>query len=240
MSYGIGIDTGGTYTDAVIYDFEAKKVLAVGKSPTTREDLSLGIGRALDTLPKALLQQAEVVSLSTTLATNACVEDKGGRARLVMMGSTQKTLRWVGADKKYGLNYDDVLCLDTKGSFDGSVVDHPDWPRVMAENDAFLSQAEALGVVELNAMHNGGVCEVEAREALKGRYGVPLVMASELVSGLNIMERGATALLNARLLPVVESFLRAVDRALKERGLGALRVIVRSDGSLMVEKLASA
>ncbi len=240
MSYGIGIDTGGTYTDAVIYDFEAKKVLAAGKSPTTREDLSLGIGQALDTLPKALLQQAEVVSLSTTLATNACVEDKGGRARLVMMGSTQKTLRWVGADKKYGLNYDDVLCLDTKGSFDGSVVDHPDWPKVMAENDAFLSQAEALGVVELNAMHNGGVCEVEAREALKGRYGVPLVMASELVSGLNIMERGATALLNARLLPVVESFLRAVDRALKERGLGALRVIVRSDGSLMVEKLASA
>ena len=238
MSYAIGIDTGGTYTDAVIYDFDAKRVLAAGKSPTTREDLSLGIGRALDTLPKELLEKADVAALSTTLATNACVEDKGGRARLVMMGSTQKTLRWVGADRKYGLNYDDVLCLDTHGSFDGSVIDHPDWPAVIEENDAFLSQAEALGVVELNAMHNGGVCEVEARDALKARYDVPLVMASELVSGLNIMERGATALLNARLLPVLEAFIRAVDRALTERGLRAQRVIVRSDGSLMVERLA--
>ena len=226
MAYGIGIDTGGTYTDAVIYDYGTKEVLAAGKSPTTREDLSLGIGRALDALPAELLRQAEVAALSTTLATNACVEDKGGRARLVMMGSTQKTLRWVDAEKKYGLHYDDVLCLDTHGSFDGSVVDHPDWQAVMAENDDFLSQAEALGVVELNAMHNGGVCEAEARDALAGRYG------------LNIMERGATALLNARLLPVVEAFIRAVDRALMQRGLGALHVIVRSDGSLMVEELA--
>ena len=238
MAYGIGIDTGGTYTDAVIYDLEARTVLAQGKSPTTRQDLSLGIGRALDTLPSALLHQAEVAALSTTLATNACVENKGGRARLVMMGTDRKTLEWVGADKKYGLNYDDVLCLNTHGSFDGAVVEHPDWPAVMAENDDFLRQAEALSVVEVNAMHNGGVCETTARDALKGRYDVPLVMASELVSGLNVMERGATALLNARLLPVVEQFIRAVDRALTQRGLSAIRVIVRSDGSLMVEKLA--
>ena len=238
MAYGIGIDTGGTYTDAVIYDFDTRTVLAAGKSPTTRQDLSLGIGQALDTLPAELLRRAEVVALSTTLATNACVEDKGGRARLVMMGTTLDTLKWVGADKKYGLNYGDVLCLNTRGSFDGAVVEHPDWDAVMAENDDFLRQAEALGVVELYAMHNGGVCEAAARDALTSRYHVPLVMASELVSGLNIMERGATALLNARLLPVVEQFIRAVDRALTARGLGALRVVVRSDGSLMVDELA--
>ena len=238
MAYGIGIDTGGTYTDAVVYDFDTRRVLAKGKSPTTRGDLAVGIGRALDTLPGALLKQAGVVALSTTLATNACVEGKGGRARLVMMGSTRETLKWIGADKKYGLKEDDVLCLDTRGSFDGTVVDHPDWDRVMAENDAFLREAEALGVVELYAMQNGGVCEEKARAALKARYGVPLVTAGELVSGLNIMERGATALLNARLLPVIEQFIRAVARALNERGLGALRVVVRSDGSLMTEELA--
>ncbi len=238
MAYGIGIDTGGTYTDAVLYDFETRTVLAKGKSPTTRQDLSVGIGLALDALPQALLRQAEVAALSTTLATNACVENKGGRARLVMVGTTLDTLKWVGADKKYGLNYDEVLCLDTQGSFDGSRVEHPDWDAVMAENDPFLRQAEALSVVELNAMHNGGVCETAARDALKSRYHVPLVMASELVSGLNIMERGATALLNARLLPVAEQFIHAVERALTRRGLGALRVIVRSDGSLMIEEQA--
>ena len=63
MSLSIGIDTGGTYTDAVIYDHETKSVLAEGKSPTTRQDLSVGIGLALDTLPKALLEKAEVFDI---------------------------------------------------------------------------------------------------------------------------------------------------------------------------------
>ena len=120
MAYGIGIDTGGTYTDAVIYDFDQKKVLAKGKSPTTRNDLSLGIGRALDMLPEELTRRAELVALSTTLATNACVENKGGRAHLVLMGTNRKNLEWIGADKKYGIDYDHVLCLDTRGSFDGT------------------------------------------------------------------------------------------------------------------------
>ena len=79
MKLGIGIDTGGTYTDAVVYDFETGEVLAGAKSLTTREDLSVGIGGALDKLPADLLRQAKLASLSTTLATNACVEGKGGR-----------------------------------------------------------------------------------------------------------------------------------------------------------------
>lgn len=238
MAYGIGIDTGGTYTDAVIYDFDQKKVLAKGKSPTTRNDLSLGIGRALDMLPEELTRRAELVALSTTLATNACVENRGGRAHLVLMGTNRKNLEWIGADKKYGIDYDHVLCLDTRGSFDGTEVEHPDWERVMAENDAFFAQAQALSVAELNAVHNGAVCETAARDALKQRYDVPIVLASELVSGLNVIERGATAMLNARLLPVVEQFMQAVTRAIEARGLKALKMIVRSDGSLMSDELA--
>lgn len=47
MAVGIGIDTGGTYTDAVIYDFDKKEVLAKGKALTTKENLETGIGNAL-------------------------------------------------------------------------------------------------------------------------------------------------------------------------------------------------
>ena len=57
MTMVLGIDTGGTYTDAVVYDPETGRVLAKGKSPTTRQDLSLGVGRALDMLPRELLEQ---------------------------------------------------------------------------------------------------------------------------------------------------------------------------------------
>ena len=47
MGIGIGIDTGGTYTDAVAYDFDARRVRASAKALTTKADLSVGIGVAL-------------------------------------------------------------------------------------------------------------------------------------------------------------------------------------------------
>lgn len=83
MRLGIGIDTGGTYTDAVIYSFDNRAILGSAKSLTTKNDLTIGILGAIDGLPADLVRQAEVVSLSTTLATNACIEDKGGQAKLI-------------------------------------------------------------------------------------------------------------------------------------------------------------
>lgn len=238
MAIGIGIDTGGTYTDAVAFDFETREVVAKGKSRTTKEDLSRGIAGALDFLPREVLEQAAVVALSTTLATNACVEDKGGRAKLVLMGTTDKVLRRIDAEKEYGLRYDDVLCLDTHGSFDGSVVDEPDWDAVVSENRAWFADAQALSLCEANAARNGAVCERGGKEFLRERFDVPFVMGCELSSDLNMMARGATALLNARLLPVIDEFLHATRRALRERGVDAPVMIVRSDGSLMGERLA--
>ena len=61
MKLGIGIDTGGTYTDAVIYDFDASRVAASAKTPTTHENLELGIGAALDSLPRELTERAELL-----------------------------------------------------------------------------------------------------------------------------------------------------------------------------------
>ena len=101
MKIGIGIDTGGTCTDAVVYQFEKREVLAFGKTPTTKDDLSVGIGKALDKLPRELVDQAEIIALSTTLATNACVENKGGRAKLIFFGVDQMTVGRVG--QEYGL-----------------------------------------------------------------------------------------------------------------------------------------
>ena len=229
----IGIDTGGTYTDAVAYDLASRTVLAKGKARTTKEDLSIGIVGALDTLPLPVVNQAKRIALSTTLATNACVEGKGCRAKLIMLGTTAEVLARINAERKYGLKASDVLCLNTHGSFDGSIVDHPDWDAVIRENLAWLSDAQAIGVVEANASRNGAVCEKRAKEALEARFDVPVVMASQLASDLNMMERGATALLNARLLPVIAEFLASVRAALETRRITAPVYVVRSDGSLM-------
>ena len=58
MKLGIGIDTGGTYTDAVLYDFDSQTILGSAKSLTTRNDLTIGILGAVDGLPVELARQA--------------------------------------------------------------------------------------------------------------------------------------------------------------------------------------
>ena len=89
MAYLLGVDTGGTYTDAVILDDATDAVLASAKALTFRPDLAVGVGAAIDAaLADAAIDPAEVamVSLSTTLATNALVEGQGGRIALVFIG----------------------------------------------------------------------------------------------------------------------------------------------------------
>ncbi len=237
MKLGIGIDTGGTYTDAVIYDFETGKVLAGAKSLTTREDLALGIGRAMDGLPRDLLQSAQLASLSTTLATNACVEGKGGRAKLLFIGVGQGTLDRVGA--AYGITEADSLFFcDCAGTFDGRDVPDVDWDALLADAAPWMADADSLGVVELFAMKNGAVAEKRAKELFSERFGVSVVCGSELFNGLNSVRRGAGTLLNAKLVPIIGEFLQAIRRAFDERGVTAPVMIVRSDGSLMSETFA--
>ena len=85
MRYLLGIDTGGTFTDAVLLD-AAHQVVAAVKSLTTPFDLSQGIGNALDGLPVDLLAAVDMVSLSTTLTTNSVVEGKGAPVCVLLAG----------------------------------------------------------------------------------------------------------------------------------------------------------
>jgi len=83
---GLGIDAGGTYTDSIIYDFLTDDVLQKNKALTTKWDFSEGIKKSLAGLDSAFFKQIELVSVSTTLATNAIVEGEGQRTGLILMG----------------------------------------------------------------------------------------------------------------------------------------------------------
>lgn len=236
MRIGIGIDTGGTCTDGVIYDLQEKKILAAAKTPTTREDLSVGIGRVLDLLPGEQLRRAEMIALSTTLATNACVENKGGRGKLIFLGIDRKTVEWSG--KKFGLPMDDTLIfIECKETLQGSVIEEPDWDMVEARLREELKDCQAAGIVELFAGGTGAALEKKTREIVE-KLGIPTVCGYELFQEKNVVGRGAGALLNARLIFVIAEFLQAVKGAMAERGLQAPVVIVRSDGSLMNEEIS--
>ena len=238
MKTGIGIDTGGTYTDAVLYDFENKKILSHAKALTTREDLSIGIGNALDGLSGDFFSQVELISLSTTLATNACVEEKGGRARLVFIGMDKKIIEDVG--ESYGLNHPKaIFFLDSEVAGNGDIVAEPDWKEFAGCCRDEFGQSDAVGIVALHAMNNNAVQEKQAKKIVESELQIPVICGHELFSDINCVQRGASILLNARLVPVIKEFLLSIKTALLQRNIKAPAVIVRSDGSLMSEEFTS-
>ena len=235
---GIGIDTGGTYTDAVIYKFNEKKILGVSKALTTKENLSVGILEALDKLPQDLTQKAEIVSLSTTLATNACVEDKSGRAKLILFGGDRRIIEKSG--HKYGLpTVEEIYIQDSFTKFSGESDRDPDWEAFINNIENGFENIDGVGIVEVNAMRDNAAVEKKAKKLFQMKYNVPVVCGHELFTELNYMQRGASTLLNASLFPVIEEFLNAIKTAMLERNIKARVVIVRSDGGLMSEKFAS-
>ncbi|MBQ3301958.1 MAG: hydantoinase/oxoprolinase family protein [Eggerthellaceae bacterium] len=234
----VGIDTGGTYTDAVVIDTDSLEVLAKAKALTTKENLARGIIAAMDGIPHEILALADHVALSTTLATNACVEGKGGRAKLIIVGTTEEILRRVDAERVFGVPYEDVITTEFVGSFDGSEVSVPDWEALYESNPSFFENAESFGIASLYALNNGAIVEHSCADFLKERFGKLVVEATTVAVEPNVIGRGATALLNARLVPVIEDFLDAIDDALDERGLSVPVSVVRSDGTLMSAELA--
>ena len=157
MKIGIGIDTGGTYTDVVAFDFTDKKVLSKGKALTTRENLSIGINKALDLLPQEYIQKASIVSLSTTLSTNACIEDKGCRAKLIVFGMTDELLSRFKGEEKYGISREAVRCVDTNSSADGLYVDEAGRAR-RGRLSGRRDMAGKLGAALARQLKEGWLC----------------------------------------------------------------------------------
>ena len=232
MKIAIGIDTGGTYTDAVLYDLETGQVLGQNKALTTHGDLKAGILGALDGLDSKLCREAAVAGLSTTLATNACVEGKLRRVRLLLMGIDRAGIEKYGA--RYGFHDPDDICyLNCRTTITGEVQEEPDWKGLETNAAAWFADVEGCAVCEIFGMRNGGVLEKKAAAIIREKTGLPVVCASTLFGGLSSLERAASAVLNAGLLPVTQEFLDAVSDSFRQRGIGAELLIVRSDSGLM-------
>lgn len=234
MKYGLGIDTGGTYTDAVIFDFENEKVICTAKSITVKEDLTIGINGAIEQLLPEALDMVKLVSLSTTLATNACVEGKGSRAKLIMIGCDEEIAARYG--RKYGLpETKEIIFLSGGHNQEGEIINEPDWDFLKIKVGECIHKTDAFAVVELWGMRNAGF-EKKAKEMIADWTGRQVVCGHELTGEINSLKRSASALLNAQLIPIINDFLNAVKISLKQKGIKATLVIVRGDGSLMSEE----
>lgn len=237
---GIGIDTGGTCTDIVVYDFERAEILAAGKTATTREDLKIGILRALDQIDRSLLEQASVLALSTTLATNACLENKGGRARELMIGLGRDTMMELKeVYDRYGFReLNDIVCMEGKPENLFSHPEEPDWDSLKKHAKDWFGLCQAVGVTQIYPDANGARYERTAREIIEKETHLPVTISAELSDDVDMLRRGAGSFLNARLIPVMQEFFRAVKAALEERRLPVPIAVMTSDGSLLPEEAA--
>lgn len=236
MKLGLGIDTGGTYTDAAIYDFESGRVVCRSKALTTKENLLTGIDHALSALEPSALSSVGLVSLSTTLATNACVEGRGSRAKLILMGCDPLVAEKYGAE--YGLPpIGEILFVPGGHDVHGKVSAQPDWDALENAVRDCAQTADAFAVVELWGITNPEF-EKKAREIIEQQTGRLVVCGHEITNVTNSLRRAASALLNAQLVGVINEFLDAVRTGMRQRNLRVPVAIVKSDGTMMSDAYA--
>lgn len=229
----LGIDTGGTYTDAVVYDEGSQSVVATAKSPTTHHDLAVGICAAIDAVLVAAQLPAdriELVSLSTTLATNALVEGKGRPVCAVIIGFDGDVLERAGLGEALGT--DPAIILAGGHDPHGNPLAPLDTELLAREVAAVADGVEAFAVTAQFSVRNPQH-ELAAAEVVRTVTGKPVTLSHHLSARLNGPKRAVTAVLNARLISIIDGLVRTTEAALFERGIHAPLMVVRGDGSLV-------
>ena len=238
MTLVIGLDTGGTFTDAALLDSAAGTVLGTGKSLTTREDLSIGVGGAIARVLEGFdgaPSDIGLVSLSTTLATNAVVEGVGGRACLVMIGFDETALE--RADLARALGQDPVIFISGGHNADGTPQARLDEPALRAAIESGRDGVSAYAVAGHFATRNPEH-ETRARDMIRELTGAPVTCSHELSSSLGGPRRALTALLNARLINLLDRLVAATESIMAAQGLACPLMVVKGDGSLLQAEFA--
>ena len=227
----LGLDVGGTFTDAVIID--GHRVVATAKRRTTKDNLMNGIGEALDAVLEGYdTSNIEQVTLSTTVVTNTIVEEKEQVVDLYVVTGP-------------GRNVDDIfpvkpIYLQGYTDHRGIVVERTpaDAVRGIANMVQTRSGTDLAAVSAKFGVRNPQE-ELSITEELKNTYHV--ISNGSLLSGsLNFPRRTISAYFNSAVTPVFTVFKKNVEDALSARNIVAPLHILKADGgSLPIEHMVS-
>ncbi len=233
--YAIGIDTGGTYTDAVIVELATRTVLASAKALTTRGDLAVGVAEALGAVlvdaadPAAVIAGTVHVALSTTLATNALVEGHGAPIGVILIGFDAVMAERTGIARAV----EGARILRAAGGHDYH--GHEVAPLDEAAIGDFLREtAPRVAGYAITAQYSvrNPSHELRARALAEAIAGLPATLSSELAHGLDAPRRALTAALNARIVGRIAALIAAVQVAMARYGIRAPLRVVKGDGTL--------
>ena len=239
--YLVGVDTGGTYTDAAIVVADSNEVVASAKAPTTRGDLSVGVSQAianaLEAMPDEIsIADINLVSVSTTLATNAVVEGHGSSVGVVLIGFDDKMVEKSGIAGAFaGMP---VARINGGHNHNGDEVQPLDVSGLEAELARWADDVDAIAVASQFAVRNPAH-ERMARDIVIERTGKPVTTSGELSSALDAPRRALTAVLNARLISRISDLIAAVRIAMEGAGIDAPLMIVKGDGTLALAETVS-
>lgn len=229
---GLGIDAGGTYTDAVIYHLADKQTLGKSKALTTKWDFTQGIREALEKLDRDKLLRVELVSLSTTLATNAIVENEGQKVGMLLMPPHN-------LDPTAVIAYQPQTVLQGRLDISGREITAVDPEQVKRAADRMVADFNVTAfAVSGYAGAVNPVQELQVKEILEQQTGLFVTCGHELSDTLNFHTRAVTALLNARIVPRLNGLLADLENVLAAMGINAPTVVVKGDGTLMSAALA--
>jgi N-methylhydantoinase A/oxoprolinase/acetone carboxylase beta subunit len=228
--YLIGIDTGGTYTDAAVIDQAKHSILASAKALTTKGDLSIGVNEAMaKVLSQISPRDIHLVSVSTTLATNAVVEGHGSAVAVVLIGFDSGMIEKTGIAKAFP----GIPIVSIAGGHDHNGEERAalDVATLRSFVKSAAKEVSAFAIASSFAVRNAAH-EKNARDVIAELSSLPCTMSSELSSALDAPRRALTAVLNARLISRVTQLIDAVARAMAMHGISCPLMIVKGDGSL--------
>ena len=254
MSYRLGVDVGGTFTDLLLVD-EKTSATYTAKVPSTPDDSSIGVLNGIERVcatagisPEKITQ----VMHGTTVATNTVLTGTGARVGLVTTKGYKQVLQIARSYVPGGLggwviyNKSDPLAplactieADERMGADGKVV-RPLKKTALTQALKSLKNEniEALTVSLINSYANGATEREVGKLARKALPGIPVSLSSDVVPEMQEYERTITTVANSYVRPKVDLYVRNLRRKLKRKMKDVKLHILRSDGGMASAKVA--
>lgn len=232
--YSIGIDAGGTYTDAVVVDTDTHRVVAFAKSLTTHGDLATGVVRSLCDVFRIAgesIDRADIarVSLSTTLATNALVEGRGSSICVFLPGFDDRMVARTGIAN--AIPSAQLVPLAGGHQYTGHESEPLDEAGLRSALAGPAGAAAAFAVAGHYAVRNPSH-ERCVEAIITELTGAPVSASCDLSDSLDGPRRALTAAFNARIISLIFDLEAAVRSAMASLELDVPLMMVKGDGSL--------